>query len=668
MYNSAPYISPWRLWSFYAALLAALVVFANKLIRLQVVEYGGYAEQALDNRQDIVNLPAQRGVIYDRNGIALARNIPSFNVVITPANLPEDDVRLQAIYQRISELTGVPISTPPLDAGNASSNRPGEDAPPPGLSEVVYVQETTAPYDSVVVAPDVPREVALILSEELRKLPGVNINVSPMRDYPTGSLTSHVIGYMGPITREVEEEYVQLGFDPSRDKIGYAGIEAYMQKVLAGKNGRKLIEQDVAGLELRTVGDVVQPVPGYSLVLTIDLRLQAAAEGAVRNQMRIENQLREGQPVTNGVAIAMNPRTGEILAMVSLPTYDNQYFARFIPLSYYNELLDHPHRPLFNQAISGEHPPGSVFKLAVAAGALQEGVVTIDQYVFDPGEILITNRYFPNDPGKTRKVVCWRRDGHGDVDFITGFAESCDVYFYALGGGYEEGGVYEGGLGIDLMYEYARMLGYDEPTGIELPGEGKGLMPSREWKRMNIGENWSTGDTYISSIGQGYVLATPLQVLNSFTPFTTNGALMKPTLVREVLDGEGNTVQQFEPTVLRQTPLSKYVIDQVRTGLRQVMIDGTGKRVEEIEGVDLGGKTGTAEYCDNIAQEADRCKFGAWPAHAWFVGYAPFDTPEIAVLAFFYSGEEGATVAGPVVQKIIDAYFELRAIDRAASG
>jgi penicillin-binding protein 2 len=364
----------------------------------------------------------------------------------------------------------------------------------------------------------------------------------------------------------------------------------------------------------------------------------------------------------------MNPQTGEILALVSLPTYDNQQFARFIPVDYYNELHEHPHLPLLNQAISGEHPPGSVFKLVVASGALQEGVVTPEQRVFDPGEIEIVNRYFPNDTGKTRKVVCWKRDGHGNVDFITGVAQSCDVYFYALGGGYEEGGVENGGLGIDLIHQYATWLGYNQPTGIELPGELGGLIPNRDWKRLNIGENWSTGDTYIASIGQGYVLATPIQVLNSFTPFINGGALARPTIIREVLDGEGNVVQPFEPRVIHQTPLKRPVVDLVAKGLRQVMIDGTGKRLVQVEGVTLAGKTGTAEYCDNIAQKAGRCKFGSWPAHAWFVGYGPFEDPEIAVLAFIYSGEEGATVAGPVVMEILDAYFELKAIEQDASG
>jgi penicillin-binding protein 2 len=479
---------------------------------------------------------------------------------------------------------------------------------------------------------------------------------------------------MGPITEDQSDFYVNLGFDPARDRIGYAGIENRMQDVMAGRNGYKEVEVDVAGRELRTLGEGQAPVPGQSVVLTIDVRLQAAAAAALANRMKIENQiaqadtnpLRPPQPVTNGVAIAINPQTGEVLAMVSLPTYDNTMFSRFIPATYYQEMADHPYKPLFNNAISGEYPPGSVFKVAVAAGALQEGVVTAEQEIFDPGEIIITNRYFPNDPGKTRRVVCYNRAGHGDVNFITGIAVSCDVYFYALGGGYEAGGVKDGGLGIDRVHKYATMLGFDQLTGIELPGERKGLIPTRDWKRLNIGENWSTGDTYIASIGQGYVLSTPLQVLMAHTPFINrDGFVRKPTLIREVRDGEGNVLRTASVQNHSQTALTPYVIDQVSLGLRQVMIDGTGDKLG-VEGINLAGKSGTAEYCDNVAQAADRCQFGAWPAHSWMVVYAPYEKPEIAVVVFVYSGEEGSTVAGPVAQEIIDAYFVLKGMSPAA--
>lgn len=674
MQNSTTGIAPERIWSFYVVIALALLGAAYQLVRLQITGFDAFAERALDNRQQRLTLPAPRGVVYDRNGVLLAQNVPAISVSITPALLPEDAGRLAELYARLSELTGVPISTPPLDAGNATGNRIGDDSPSPGIQELVFLQETNAPYRPVVIAPDLSREKALVLGAELRSLPGVQLEVRALRDYPTGALTAHVVGYMGPITEDQSDYYVNLGFDPARDRIGYAGIENRMQDVMAGRNGYKEVEVDVAGRELRTLGEGQAPVPGQSVVLTIDVRLQAAAEAALANRMKIENQiaqadtnlLRPPQPVTNGVAIAINPQTGEVLAMVSLPTYDNAMFSRFIPAAYYQEMADHPYKPLFNNAISGEYPPGSVFKVAVAAGALQEGVVTADQVIFDPGEIIITNRYFPNDPGKTRRVVCYNRAGHGDVNFIRGIAVSCDVYFYALGGGYEAGGVQDGGLGIDRLHNYATMLGFDQLTGIELPGERKGLMPTRDWKRLNIGENWSTGDTYIASIGQGYVLSTPLQVLMAYTPFINrDGYVRKPTLIREVRDGEGNVLRTASVQNQSQTALTPYVIEQVSLGLRQVMIDGTGKKLA-VEGINLAGKSGTAEYCDNVAQAADRCQYGSWPAHAWMVAYAPYEKPEIAVVVFVYSGEEGSTVAGPVAQEIIDAYFALKGMSPAA--
>lgn len=652
----------------------ALLGAAYQLVRLQITGFDAYTVRAIDNRQQRLTLPAPRGVVYDRNGVLLAQNVPAISVLITPALLPEDSGRLAELYARLSELTGVPVSTPPLDAGNATGNRIGDDSPSPGIQELVFLQETNAPYRPVVIAPDISREQALVLGAELRTMPGVQLEVRALRDYPTGALTAHVVGYMGPITEDQSDFYVNLGFDPARDRIGYAGIENRMQDVMAGRNGYKEVEVDVAGRELRTLGEGQAPVPGQSVVLTIDVRLQAAAAAALANRMKIENQiaqadtnpLRPPQPVTNGVAIAINPQTGEVLAMVSLPTYDNTMFSRFIPATYYQEMADHPYKPLFNNAISGEYPPGSVFKVAVAAGALQEGVVTAKQEIFDPGEIIITNRYFPNDPGKTRRVVCYNRAGHGDVNFIRGIAVSCDVYFYALGGGYEAGGVKDGGLGIDRLHKYATMLGFDQLTGIELPGERKGLIPTRDWKRLNIGENWSTGDTYIASIGQGYVLSTPLQVLMAYTPFINrDGFVRKPTLIREVRDGEGNVLRSASVQNNSQTALTPYVIDQVSLGLRQVMIDGTGKKLG-VEGINLAGKSGTAEYCDNVAQAANRCQYGAWPAHAWMVAYAPYEKPEIAVVVFVYSGEEGSTVAGPVAQEIIDAYFVLKGMSPAA--
>ncbi|MBI3242358.1 MAG: penicillin-binding protein 2 [Chloroflexi bacterium] len=694
-------LSPFRFVPFYLAIVAAIFILGGRLVFLQGVRGDEFDDSARDNREDKINIPAARGVIFDRNGVPLASNVPSYNITITPAYLPDDEIRLQAIYQRLSKLTGVPVNTPPLDAGAAG----GEAQPQKGIADLVAENEGF-PYNPIRIARDVPQDAAFVIREQLRSLPGVGVEVAPLRDYPTGPLTAHIVGYMGPITKEVKDQYEALGFDASRDKIGYSGIEAWMQPILAGKNGFKFIEEDAAGLELRTIGEPVNPVAGNNLYLTLDVRLQAAAQAALTRMINDINLRANSTKSQNGVVVAMNPKTGEILAMVSWPTYDNQKFARFIPFDYYTQLKNDPTNPLLNQAVSGRHAPGSVFKLVPAAGALQEGIVDPNRKLFDPGKIVIENRYFPNDPGQAREVVCWKKDGHGDVDMITAIAESCSVYFYKIGGGYAPDNI--AGLDIEGIYKYANAFGYNRLTDIELPYELRGLIPNRDYKRINIGENWSTGDTYIAAIGQGYVLATPLQVLDSVTPFLNNGFLIKPTLLKQVVDGEGRVVNVAldsegsfvdsgspdiryvlspaqvnyrdgdpETPEIDRVPVSQETIDIVRRGMEKVVVDGTGKDLDRIElksggedggpvqiqTVQFAGKSGTAEYCDNIAQKKNLCKFGRWPTHAWFVGYAPADNPEIAVVAFIYNGGEGSLVAGPVVQQVLQAYFELKAVD-----
>ncbi|MEA4908436.1 MAG: penicillin-binding transpeptidase domain-containing protein, partial [Anaerolineaceae bacterium] len=275
----------------------------------------------------------------------------------------------------------------------------------------------------------------------------------------------------------------------------------------------------------------------------------------------------------------------------------------------------------------------------------------------------------------------------GLVDFLHGVAWSCDVYFYKVGGGFED--EVPEGLGIWRLGEYARAIGYGSPLGIELPGEEGGLIPDPTWKRINVGENWSTGDTYIATIGQGYVLATPLQVLESAATVANDGKLMRPTLVKDILDSEGNVIKSFEPDLVHditvdpvinvydedsyqtgeKKTVAPWVIDMLQEGMHMVTLEGgTGESAFAGMEIPSAGKTGTAEYCDNVAQAKNLCQPGAWPAHAWYIGYAPFDDPEIAVVAFVYNGSEGATLAAPVVRKIMDAYFELKAIDAAKSG
>ena len=353
-------------------------------------------------------------------------------------------------------------------------------------------------------------------------------------------------------------------------------------------------------------------------------------------------------------------------------------------------------------------PAGSVFKLATGTGALNEGVVTPDQIIKTPPKLEVTEKYYANDPGKAREFVDWNKAGFGQLDFVHGLANSSNVYFYKLGGGFEDE-IPNGGLGICRLGTYAAALGYGEAAGIYLPDEEDGLIPDPTWKRINQAESWSSGDTYISSVGQGYVLATPVQVLYSAMVVANGGKFVQPTIIRAVLDRNGEVipmwrnpegdlvaepapnsyqVSPFEPHVkwdLTTDPLiqvfgettvrgceplegqkrvvQSWVFDVIREGMRMAVTNGTLKAVFENATILAAGKTGTAEYCDKYAAAQNRCIPGSWPTHAWTVGYAPFDDPEIAVVAYVYNGGEGASVAGPIIRRTMEAYFELKNVD-----
>ncbi len=684
---------PWRMTVLYALIGAIFAFYAFRLFDLQILSGPGYLAQAEENRISTISLPTQRGIIYDRNGVVLARNVASYNITITPADLPLGDTismlepngAIQKIYRELSALIDVPVSNGEINDETVRLFKPCQTEL--GILQVVYIGDTNAPYDPVRIKCNVSEELAMVVQERSSDWPGVNVEVEAVREYPTGQLTSEIIGFLGPIPATEEEYYRGQGFVPNRDKVGYAGVEASLQEILQGRNGQKTIEVDVAGKELRTVGEIVNPIPGQNVRLTVDVRLQLAAKTALVDEIKYWNTFLNQTLSTNGVVIAMNPKTGEILALVSYPTFENNRMARQIPSDYYEQLQLDPNRPLFNHAISAEHPPGSVFKMAPAIGILNEDVVTVNQTVEDPGKITITEKFSENDPGFQRDYVCWiykdKNNGHGDVNYYKGIYESCDVYWYKVGGGYP--GEVEQGLGIWRIGEYARALGYGQKTGIELPGEASGLMPDPTWKRLTVGENWSTGDTYIATMGQGYVLSTPLQVLVSVATLANDGKRMQSTLVHDVLDSEGNVVKPFQPKLqvdITRTPIiNKYdersrttgekvtvepwVIQESKIGMREVVTVGTANVQFAGMTIPSAGKTGTAEYCDDIANKQNLCQPGAWPAHAWYVGYAPYDDPEIAVVAFVYNGKEGSTVAAPVVRRVMEAYFELKAVDAA---
>ena len=679
-------LKPWRIVAFMVALGLVFLIFSLRLLSLQVLQADSWVAKAEDNSTKEFNLPSLRGIILDRNDVVLARNVPSYNVVITAANLPDDEGALQEIFREMSSLIGIPVHKGELSPENPYVPCISDH----GIAQVTEYGESATPFEPVKVKCDIDEQLAMVVQEKSVDWPGVGIEIQPLREYPTSSLTASIVGFLGPIPANQEEFYVEKGFVPARDKVGYAGLELQHQDLLAGRNGRRVEKVDVGGQVLGDLEPPIDPEPGLSLRLTIDSRLQQATETILKTEMDDWNEYFGDIRFTSGVIIAINPKTGEILSMVSYPSYDNSRMSRFIPAYYYNQLISDPSNPLLNHAVGDVLPAGSVFKLVTGVGALNEGVVTPDQIVETPPKIIVTEKYYANDPGNAREFIDWNKDGFGHLDFVHGLANSSNVYFYKLGGGYKNE-IPDGGLGICRLGTYAAALGYGEAPGVGLPDEQGGLIPDPTWKRINHAESWSSGDTYISSVGQGYVLSTPLQVLLSAAIIANDGKFMQPTLVRDILDSEGNIVQPFEPVlkwdittdpiiqeygettirgcepIMGQTKtVAPWVIETMQQGMRMAVTIGTLKDRFEGATISAAGKTGTAEYCDKYAQAKNLCIPGNWPSHAWTVAYAPYENPEIAVVAFVYSGGEGASVAGPIVRRVLEAYLELKAIDSAA--
>lgn len=751
--NVSKYEVPlWRVLLVYAIIIGVVSVILYRLLNLQVLGQPTWVGQAVDNYEDTISEPAPRGIIYDRNDFVLARNVASYNVVITPAGLPDDEADIQRIYREVSEFTGVPVGGPVTDATLNNAKLFSACIPGPSIADMVALGDSLAPYNPVKISCNINEELARVLREKSVDWPGVSVEIEPIREYPTGSLTANIVGFLGPIPAALEESYRARDFIPNRDKVGYAGVETSLDDILLGRNGQRVVQIDVAGQVLRNLEPPREPVAGNNLVLTIDTRLQKAAEAALIDEINYWNTFLSTTQISSGVVIAMNPKTGEILAMVSYPTFENNRMARFIPGYYYQQLEQDPRKPLINNAISAEFPPGSTFKLSTATGAYNEEVIGPEKIVETPGRLVLCERFRSTDPcteRNSRPFVDWvynRRGvineaGFGALDFFHCIAYSSNVCFYKLGGGYEDE-IPDGGLGILRLKEYAEALGYGERSGIQLPGEENGLIPDPKWKRINQGETWSTGDTYIASVGQGLILATPLQVLMSGATIANRGKLMQPTIVREVQDSEGRVIPMwFNPDLedfgvyeqrevvdsqgrtktvyvnpsrpdrqLPNPPEGSYQISPFEPNLKwditerplietfnceELYCDPTGERKtvspEAVEAVRTGtrlavtedplgtlhavftedypipiavaGKTGTAEYCDDVARALLQCQFGSWPTHAWTLAYAPFDDPEIIILAFAYHGGEGGSVAAPIVARVMQAYFTLKSID-----
>ncbi len=696
-------------------LVATFLVFCLRLYSLQIVSGASYQEQAAVNRLREIDTPAPRGVIYDRNGEILARNRPSFVIAVIPADLPPDDIATEFNEQRIAlerllavleadsdpemairiaevmflhlgredfkntvESTGLTLSFRLVDLEVLKLDEEGreilEEVPTliPNLAEplpvggllallerAVAIGTQGSSYKPISVLELVDRERAFQVDEQTYQLRGVHVLQKPVREYPYRELAGHVLGFLGPIPKLAADNYKARGYEDPNEQVGLNGLEYTYQDSLRGMPGKRLVEVDILGRENRTLDIVREPAPGLKLNLSLDIRLQEVMLNALARQLE-----ETGAP--HGVALAMDPRDGSMLGLVSLPSYDNNIFSEGLGEEYQAlEVEDDTRRPLYNYAIGGLYPPGSTFKLVTSTAALAEHVITPFTTLVDRGPIYLPNFFFPNDPTQAQEFVSWNHKLnilHGPMTIVEGIGFSNDIFFYYVGGGFPD---FMTGLGSERLAKWMRLYGFGELTGVDLPGEVTAFVPDEQWKRLTKAESWTTGDSYNMAIGQGDVLGTPMQVLVSTAAVANGGYVVKPQFVQQTVDTQNRVQWQYEPEKQERLPVDPGLLAYVQKGMWYAVngVAGTAGN-SRVEGITVAGKTGTAEFCayDPELQDCtDRDDKGNLPFHAWYTAYAPYENPEIVVTVFVYSGGEGSAVAIPVAQEILDAWFnELR--------
>ncbi len=596
---------------FRVSIFTVFSLIAVGLWRLQIIEAPQHGQSADANRIRLSDIPAPRGVIYDRNGQLVATNAPVFAVSLVEADVP--GVHRTDELEKLAALMGTT-----------------RDALERTLDQRRQAGNIFAP---IQLRTHLPRDIALVIEEHGWELSGVRVTVESTREYPDGELLAHVLGYLTqPTPEDFRARYQQEGYGMS-DKVGSSGVEATYESALRGVDGARLTEVDVGGRPLREMR-VVPAQPGRNLRLTLDLALQRAVTEVLKAKLAVGG--------ASGVAILADPRNGEILAMVSLPSYDNNVFSRSDRDDAIAALLIDPRLPLFHRAVAGQYPPGSTFKLAVGVGALQERVASRDTHIRSTGGLRVPNPYDP-------RFSTWFPDWSvlGNLDFIQGLAQSSNVYFATLAGGFEN---FEG-LGIEKVAQYARRVGYGAPTGVDVPSEEAGRVPTPAWKLTNFSEAWLTGDTYNMAIGQGFVLATPLQVAHVTNAIAT-GLVTRPHLGQALSDQDGNVVQVFSTAPVRELGVRPDVLQVMREAMKATLETDRlrGLRLPKIQ---VAGKTGTAEYV------GPRDRSGALPTHGWFTGYAPADDPRVSVTVFLEKGA-GPADAVPVAMEMLKAYFQDR--------
>ncbi|KKT36012.1 MAG: Peptidoglycan transpeptidase [Parcubacteria group bacterium GW2011_GWA2_44_12] len=590
-------------------LTAVVIVFSilvlGALIRLQVVYGSEQLNLAEKNRIRNERIVPSRGLIYDRFGKPLTKNVPSFSLIITPSEFTEDAAHRSAILQTLNSIF-------PADSEY--------------LQELFVELEKTETQDLYVVKENIGYDSALKIMIEGSEWAGVSVLQSSQRQYLEGYAVAHVLGYTGLMSAEEyqgrKQEY------RLNDHIGKTGLERYYEDDLKGIPGVKKVEVEARGRDMKVLNQI-DPLQGSDLILTIDTELQ-------KKIIEVFNQYMEKGKIKKAAAVALNPKNGEILALVSLPSYDNNLFVNGVSKEDYQKLIDNPGNPLFNRSTQGEYPPGSTFKLILAAAGLEEGVITGSTTATSVGGITVGQSFFPD----------WLPGGHGVVTIRQALAHSVNTFFYITGGGYRE----KQGLGLEKILEYAQKFKLGEPSGIDLPGEAAGFLPSDQWKIDNLGERWYLGDTYHLSIGQGFLLVTPLQIANFTAYFSGNGTVYRPHLLKakKVYNQKNHegAVVEIRKEILYENIVSQKNLELVHAGLGDAVTYGSARALARLP-VKSGAKTGSAQFSR-----------GKEP-HGWFTVFAPYDDPDIVLTALFEESGGAQTVTAPV-EDILQWYFETK--------
>src|SRR5512136_1957856 len=582
--------------------LAFFLIFV-RLWSLQVIKGSELRRLSENNCIRLRENPADRGMLLDRKGRILARNRPSFEVYL----VPEDVKANPGVIAQVGKLLNIPA----------------ED-----IQQRFDTQKRRAPFKPVKIKSDIDwNELALLETNRVHH-PGLIVDVRPRRAYDYGDLASHLIGYLGEVD---ENELRQTNDTPYRmgALIGKYGIEYRWENDLRGVDGGRQIEVDALGREIRPMG-VVEPFPGNNLFLTIDLDLQRTAEEAYQDK--------------NGALVAMDPKTGHVLAMVSKPSFEPDVFARNILPEEWKSLVENPSHPLQNKGIQGQYPAGSVFKIITAIAGLESGAITPNTTFSCTGAFPYGNRNFR----------CWKEGGHGSISLHRAIVESCDIYFYQLGLK----------VGVDLIAHYANEFGLGRETGISLPHEKPGTVPSSSWKKKRFGVPWYSGETLSFSVGQGYLNVTPLQLVMLISGVSNGGKLYLPQVVERVENIYGKKLKEYSPVELGRANVSEKTLQIVQDALRGAVNDphGTGWTCA-LKDFKVAGKTGTAQVIklpDNFKKgDMNRVPL-KFRDHAWFVAYAPFEDPRIAVAVLVEHGGFGASAAAPIAKKVMERYFNVQ--------